>query len=286
MQKREKPFVYIDTNFSLGEALMLKLAFNTYDFELVGISTVSSYMDANNAAENIVGMSEIEDLYLSVSSGEITNLLGQDILLRGENKEVFKNAKDYVEEEAASKNLYELAQDCGRLDIIATGPLTNIAKALRDYDDLEDYIDHIFILGSSFSSGDVTLDAEYNFFTDPLAADEILNRGIDIFVLPLDLSKTLVLNDEVLRDLKAKDEIEKTILKAYQESPEDLRDLGPALLLYLVLTPEAFIFEEDGLSVNTKDQRGKVYRTNKRKKAYIANRVNENAFFEFLKAGL
>lgn len=284
--EREKPFVYIDTNFSLGEALMLKLAFNSFDFELVGLSTISSFMDAKTAAENIVGMSELEDLYLSVSQGESVNLSDQEILLRGEDHEIFKNVKDYVEEEEASKNLYDLAQDCGRLDIIATGPLTNIAKALRDYEDLEDYIDHIFILGSTFSTGDVTATAEYNFFTDPLAADEILNRGIDIFILPLDLSKSLVLNNDLLKDLKSKDQVTKKILDAYRMRPEELRDLGPALLLYLVLTPEAFIFEEDGLRVNTKEERGKVYRTNQRKKAYIANRVNENSFFEFLKAGL
>jgi inosine-uridine nucleoside N-ribohydrolase len=284
--EREKPFVYIDTNFSLGEALMLKLAFNSFDFELVGLSTISSFMDAKTAAENIVGMSELEDLYLSVSQGESVNLSDQEILLRGEDHEIFKNVKDYVEEEEASKNLYDLAQDCGRLDIIATGPLTNIAKALRDYEDLEDYIDHIFILGSTFSTGDVTATAEYNFFTDPQAADEILNRGIDIFILPLDLSKSLVLNNDLLKDLKSKDQVTKKILDAYRMRPEELRDLGPALLLYLVLTPEAFIFEEDGLRVNTKEERGKVYRTNQRKKAYIANRVNENSFFEFLKAGL
>jgi inosine-uridine nucleoside N-ribohydrolase len=284
--EREKPFVYIDTNFSLGEALMLKLAFNSFDFELVGLSTISSFMDAKTAAENIVGMSELEDLYLSVSQGESVNLSDQEILLRGEDHEIFKNVKDYVEEEEASKNLYDLAQDCGRLDIIATGPLTNIAKALRDYEDLEDYIDHIFILGSTFSTGDVTATAEYNFFTDPQAADEILNRGIDIFILPLDLSKSLVLNNDLLKDLKSKDQVTKKILDVYRMRPEELRDLGPALLLYLVLTPEAFIFEEDGLRVNTKEERGKVYRTNQRKKAYIANRVNENSFFEFLKAGL
>ncbi|MDD7306127.1 MAG: nucleoside hydrolase [Peptoniphilaceae bacterium] len=284
--QREKPFVYIDTNFSLGERLMLKLAFNTFDFEIVGISTVSSAMDAKVAAENIVGMSEIEDLYLSVCQGENVNLKGQEILLKEKNEKIFANVKDYVEDENAIKNLYDLAKDCGRLDIITTSPLTNIAKALREYDDLEDYISHIFILGASFSAGDVTSDAEYNFFTDPIAADEIFNRGIDIFLLPIDLSKSVVLNDAMLDQLKDSDQVTKTILDDYRKSPEELRDLGPALLLYLVLTPEAFIFEEDGLSVNTKEQRGKVYRTNKRKKVYIANRVNENSFFEFIKATL
>lgn len=284
--KKEKPFLYIDTNFSCGEALMLKLAFNSFDFEIVGISTVSSFMDADFAAENIVGMSEREELFLSVTSGSKKNLMDQEILLRSNNEHIFSNKKDYVEEIDSTKNLYELAKDCGKLDIITTGPLTNIAKAFREYEELEDYIDHIFILGSTFSLGDVTNDAEYNFFTDPKAADEILNKGIEIFILPLDLSKSLVLKDDLIKALPKKDKITNEILEMYKKEPEDLRNLGPSLLLYLLLTPEAFIFEEDALKVSTKEERGKVYRTDTRKKAYIANRVNENSFFDFISSRL
>lgn len=283
---KEKPFIYIDTNFSPADALMLKLAFNSFDFEIVGISTVSSFMDAKTAAENIVGMSEREELFLSVSSGATHNLMDQEILLKSENKHFFSNEKDYVEDEDTTKNLYDLAQDCGKLDIITTGPLTNIAKALREHEDLEDYIDHIFILGSTFSLGDVTNEAEYNFFTDPIAADEILNTSIDVFILPLELSRSLVLNDRYLKYISKDDKITRKILNLYKNMPEDLRDLGPALLLYLVLTPEAFIFEEDGLKIETKQGRGKVIRTSSRKKAYIANRVNESSFFDFIKASL
>lgn len=284
--QREKPFIYIDTNFSPAEALMLKLAFNSFDFEIVGISTVSSHMDAEISSKNIVGMSEREELFLSISQGEDKNLMDQEILLRGHNDLVFPNEHDYVEDDPASKHLYDLARDCGRIDIIATGPLTNIAKALRDYEDLEDYIDHIFILGGSFSTGDVTDQAEYNFFTDPVAADEILNRGIEIFILPLEVSKSLILNDDLIKELENDDKITEKILQSYKLLPEDLRNLGPSLLLYLVLTPEAFIFEEDGLKIDKKANRGKVLRTDRRKKAYIANRVNQESFFDFIKATL
>ena len=51
--EKEKPFVYIDTNFSLSEILMLKLAFNSNEFEIVGISSVNSFIDAKSAALNI-----------------------------------------------------------------------------------------------------------------------------------------------------------------------------------------------------------------------------------------
>ena len=154
--EKEKPFVYIDTNFSLSEMMMLKLAFNSNEFEIVGISSVNSFMDANSAALNILSMTCMEDLILPICEGSFSNLKNQEILTRGDNSVIFDKKDDYLSEEDPEDFLYNLAKDCGRLDIIATGPLTNIAKAIVKYDDFVDYIDHIFILGSNFSSGDIT----------------------------------------------------------------------------------------------------------------------------------
>lgn len=284
--QREKPFIYIDTNFSLSEQLMLKLAFNSFDFEIVGISTVSSFMDSKNAAENIVGMSEMEELFLSVSKGADKNLSDQEILIRGKNHTIFENKTDYVEEHDVIDNLFEIAQDCGKIDIVASGPLTNIAKALRKYKQLEDYISHIFILGSTFSLGDVTNDAEFNFFTDPLAADEVLNSSIETFILPLELSNSLVLRKDFIKELENKDKSLSKILNQYKKIDENLREVKACLLLYLLQRPEAFIFEESGLRVSDKINRGKVERVDTRKKIYIANRVNENSFFDYLRENL
>jgi inosine-uridine nucleoside N-ribohydrolase len=284
--QREKPFVYIDTNFSPGEQLMLKLAFSSFDFEIVGISTISSYMDSLSAAENIVGLNEKEELYLSVVKGEEKNLSDQDIIIKGENEKIFENFSDYPEDMDATSHLIQIAEDCGKLDILATGPLTNIAKALREAPELEDYISHIFILGSTFSRGDVTNFSEFNFFTDPIAADEILNSSIECFILPLELSKSIILSDDLIKELEGKDENLDIILKTYKNLDEDLREVGPALLLYLLQVPQAFIFEEEGLKVNLKLERGKVERVNSRKKAYIANRVNEESFYDYLKGNL
>ena len=49
--EREKAFIYIDTNFSNDEALMLDMAFRSFDFEIVGISSVASFMSADAAAK-------------------------------------------------------------------------------------------------------------------------------------------------------------------------------------------------------------------------------------------
>ena len=128
----EKPFIFIDTNFGLDEALMIKMAFNSFDFEILGMSTSDGKMNPVLAAENIVGLSTEEGLFLPVAAGKpFSDYHHLD-------KEIFSTTKDYIEKMPAYENIIDKAEDCGRLDIIATSGLTNIAKALEEAPEIED----------------------------------------------------------------------------------------------------------------------------------------------------
>lgn len=279
--EKEKPFVYIDTNFTLSEMLMLKMAFNSNEFEIVGISSVSSFMDADFAAKNILSMANMEDLILPICSGASSNLKNQEILIRGENSVIFDKTKDYLSDERCEDFLYNLARDCGRLDIVATGPLTNIAKTIVKYDDFLSYIDHIFILGTNFSLGDVTKNSEFNFFTDPKAANIVLKEDIETFILPIDISNSLTLPDEIL-EKSISDPVFEKIKDLYKSLPKNEREIKAGLLLYMLIKPQAFIFEEKAIKVNEDFDRGSIVETNSKNKKYLANRVNDQTFFDFL----
>ncbi|KWZ98625.1 Inosine-uridine preferring nucleoside hydrolase [Anaerococcus hydrogenalis] len=279
--EKEKPFVYIDTNFSLSEILMLKLAFNSNEFEIVGISSVSSFMDADFAAKNILSMTNMEDLILPICSGAFSNLKNQEILIRGENSVIFDKSKDYLSDERCEDFLYNLARDCGRLDIVATGPLTNIAKAIVKYDDFLSYVDHIFVLASNFSLGDVTKNSEFNFFTDPKAANIVLKEDVETFILPIDISNSLTLPDEIL-EKSTSDPVFEKIKDLYKAYPKNEREIKAAMLLYMLVKPQAFIFEEKAIKVNEDFDRGSIVETNSKNKKYLANRVNDQTFFDFI----
>lgn len=279
--EKEKPFVYIDTNFSLSEILMLKMAFNSNEFEIVGISSVSSFMDADFAAKNILSMANMEDLILPICAGAFSNLKNQEILIRGENSVIFDKSKDYLSDERCEDFLYNLARDCGKLDIVATGPLTNIAKAIVKYDDFLSYIDHIFVLASNFSLGDVTKNSEFNFFTDPKAANIVLKEDVETFILPIDISNSLTLPDEIL-EKSISDPVFEKIKDLYKSFPKNEREIKAAMLLYMLVKPQAFIFEEKAIKVNEDFDRGSIVETNSKNKKYLANRVNDQTFFDFL----
>lgn len=274
----EKPFIFIDTNFGLDEALMIKMAFNSFDFEILGMSTSDGKMNPVLAAENIVGLSTEESLFLPVAAGKpFSDYHHLD-------KKIFSTTKDYIEKMPAYENIIDKAEDCGRLDIIGTSGLTNIAKALEEAPEIEDYISHIFILG-----GETDEEVSGTFIEDPEAVDKILNTSIDLFLLPLGIANEPLLSDDMIVKLYGKDKNLDTILDEFKNEPLENRLLKAPLLLYLTQAPEAFIFEESGFGVITSDLEGEVgslYRTNSRKKNYRVTRVNEEVFYDFLLGSL
>lgn len=274
---REKPFLYIDTNFAPDEALLAFMAFRSYDFELLGMSTSDGKMHPQVAAENIVGLSASEDLFISVAAGEASSDYYND-------KAIFTTSKDYVEEIPAFENIIDKADDCGNLDIIASSGLSNIAKALDEEPVVEDFISHIFILGGE-TDGEVSATFDY----DPISVDRVLNTSIDLFLLPYEVANGPVLTDDLIDDLYGNDESLDKILDEFKILPEEKRFLRAPLLMYLTLVPEAFIFEESGFGIvtdGTEGELGTLFRTDARKKNYRVTRVNEDAFYDFIRGSL
>lgn len=82
-----------------------------------------------------------------------------------------------------------LLESTAPLDLIATGPLTNIARLLMGSPLASARIGHLFIMGGSlYQGGNVSDLAEYNFYADPHAADIVLRSGVSTYVVGLDVT--------------------------------------------------------------------------------------------------
>ncbi|MDR7543115.1 MAG: nucleoside hydrolase [Armatimonadota bacterium] len=84
--------------------------------------------------------------------------------------------------------------------IVATGPLTNVAVALRQAPDLATCLAGISLMGGSTAGGNVTAAAEFNIYCDPEAAAVVFESGVPIRMVGLNLTRqALVLDPEVAR---------------------------------------------------------------------------------------
>lgn len=102
--------------------------------------------------------------------------------------------------------------------ILATGPLTNVALALKEMDTYaRGNIKEIVIMGGAIqTAGNIASDvstpdnarpcgpytntkAEWNFWVDPVAASEVLHSGVHIRLVPLDATNAVSWNREDAR---------------------------------------------------------------------------------------
>lgn len=88
----------------------------------------------------------------------------------------------------------------GRVRLVATGALTNVALLLALYPGLEESID-LTIMGGSTVGGNTSPAAEFNIQVDPHAAAAVLaagERGLRITVVPLDVTHSALVTPAVL----------------------------------------------------------------------------------------
>jgi purine nucleosidase len=94
--------------------------------------------------------------------------------------------------------------DTGPITLCALGPLTNIAMALAKAPDVAGKILELVIMGGTcFELGNVTPAAEFNMHVDPHAAAIVVDSGIPITMVPLDVSHRLVTTEARLAALRA-----------------------------------------------------------------------------------
>ena len=93
----------------------------------------------------------------------------------------------------------------GPLTIVAVGPLTNVATALRRDPDLAGRVERIAVMGGAIGLGNTTPSAEFNIHVDPEAADEVFRAGIPITLVPLEVTHRALATDSVLGRIAALD---------------------------------------------------------------------------------
>ena len=80
-------------------------------------------------------------------------------------------------------------EPAGTVTLCALGPLTNLAKAMLQAPDIIERIEQIVLMGGGcFEGGNITPSAEFNIFVDPEAADIVFRAGINLVVMPLDVT--------------------------------------------------------------------------------------------------
>jgi ribosylpyrimidine nucleosidase len=90
-----------------------------------------------------------------------------------------------------------LASD-GDITLVPTGPLSNIAMALRHEPKIIPKIHRIVLMGGVYQHGNVSPSAEFNIFADPEAAHIVFTCGRPIVMMGLDITRQVQATPDVV----------------------------------------------------------------------------------------
>ena len=96
-----------------------------------------------------------------------------------------------------------LRDEARRLNVVAVGPLTNVATALQREPRIAGRIERVAIMGGAIGLGNWTPSAEFNIYADPEAADVVFRSGIPITLVPLEVTHQALATEPILARIAA-----------------------------------------------------------------------------------
>ncbi|WP_427130832.1 nucleoside hydrolase [Pseudarthrobacter sp. S9] len=87
--------------------------------------------------------------------------------------------------------------------IVATGPTTNVAALIQQHPEVVHKVAEIIFMGGSTERGNHTPTAEFNTYADPEALDTVINSGIPVRMVGLNLTHQALATPEIVARMQA-----------------------------------------------------------------------------------
>lgn len=205
--------IIIDTDPGLDDAVAILLALAADELEVLGIVAVAGNLLLDQTERNARRVCELAGrrdipvyagcarpmLRPLATAARVHGVTPRDRLLLPEPTMPLQaqHGVDFLVETLRSA-------EAATITLCALGPLTNIAMALVRTPEIARKIGGLVIMGGAgFELGNVTPAAEFNIHVDPHAAAIVLDSGVPITMLPLDVTHRLITTEARLAALRA-----------------------------------------------------------------------------------
>tara|TARA_B100001079_G_scaffold88978_1_gene76474 strand:- start:872 stop:1783 length:912 start_codon:yes stop_codon:yes gene_type:complete len=189
--------IIIDTDTATDDAIAIIMALKHNNFDVKAITTVAGNVDLEQATQNALYTVELCNKNIPVykgSSGPIKRKLETSKFFHG--KDGLGDTGPYIpklkeqKENAINKIVSLINTNPNEIEIIAIGPLTNIAKVFDKDPSTINKLKSLYIMGGiGEGKGNITHHAEFNFWVDPDAADVVLNSNIKVHLIAWDTTQ-------------------------------------------------------------------------------------------------
>jgi inosine-uridine nucleoside N-ribohydrolase len=202
----------IDTDPGVDDAVAILMALAVPEIKILGLTTVGGNVPLARTTRNALALLQ------AAGRSEIPVAKGASRPLRGR----FKYAPQFhgpgglshrlpdpsvgPVTKGAVEFLYDqlTADEPGEVAVVALGPLTNIAQLLWERPFALEQAKNIIVMGGAVNApGNVTPKAEFNIYSDPVAAEVVLAGGLPITLVDLAACRQVGISREQAMGLRS-----------------------------------------------------------------------------------
>jgi inosine-uridine nucleoside N-ribohydrolase len=277
--------IIFDTDFAYipqDDSMALLFALNCPELQILGITTVAGNKSLNVALADSLKVLELTGrTEIPVYAGAAGPLMHEgtewDLKRHGgwyKNDPAPAPPGGFAAKKAETTSAIDflvntVAKNPGQVTILAIGPLTNIAMAMRMDASFASKVKQLVIMGGAIASqpdggGNHTPNAEFNFYVDPEAAQIVLRSGIPIVLSPLNVSRKARFTKEAYEKIVAVDTPATRMIKermgpGFEKNPERVGLMYDQIAAVTLVDPT--IMKTVDLYVDVDANRGPNYGT-------------------------
>lgn len=206
----EKRKIILDCDPGHDDAVAILMAAKHPQIDLLGITVVAGNQTLEKTTVNALNVCQFLELDVPVYGGmslpmvRDRQVIADDI--HGEtglDGPVFAPLTKKLESKHAVQYIIDtLMSSDGDITLVPTGPLSNIAMAMRMEPRILPKIREIVIMGGAYGVGNVTPAAEFNIVADAEAAYVVFNSNRPIVMMGLDLTRQALCYPEIIERME------------------------------------------------------------------------------------
>ncbi len=205
------PKIIIDTDPGVDDAMAILMALAAAPEAVAGLTVVGGNVPHARGLRNALALLDyVGRPDVGVHRGSSRPLTGRFVHAQhfhgssGLTRRLPRPTTQPAADSAVSFLASQVWQHPGEVTLVAIGPLTNLARLERQHPGSLAQLASLVIMGGAVDTpGNITPHAEFNFYCDPLAAQEVLNSGVPMTLVDLAACRQVTLNRETALGLRS-----------------------------------------------------------------------------------
>ena len=200
--------IILDCDPGHDDAVAILLAGSSDKINLLGISVVAGNQTIEKTARNALNVATYLGIDVPIAIGCEFPMVRERVICAAIHGESGLDGFDFpkynkqFDKRHGVQLIIDTVMNNDKVTVVATGPLTNVAMALKMEPRLKERIDEIILMGGSVDNGNTSPAAEFNIMCDPEAAHVVFSSGIKVKMIGLNVTRKVIVTEEVIKRME------------------------------------------------------------------------------------